>query len=200
MNPLEIVQRARIHFGEETANTISDTTMKEWVNDAMKELYGALYLYLPPEELKPFIRTDPETITDGYFEVPDLWDQILTVSEDGVNLFEIPPDSIRAIDTHMMFAPTQSVWARRDNSLWVRPDTVTSVDIKRLQPPDPLDITPSTGDFEEGSADIESFTPRWHQGLVWLVTSYAYAQEEDLQQAEHYRGRMMQMLPAPAEA
>lgn len=201
MKPIEVVQRARTHFGEEDANTILDITFKQWVNDAMKELYGTLYLYFPPEELKPFISEDTQTVTDGAITVPDLWDQVLSVKDSaGVLLYQLPPESIRAIDRHMMFTPTQKVWAQRDNVIWVRPDDIVEVTVSRLQPPTPLDTTETTGDFETDSADIEVFTPRWHQALVWLVTSYAYAQEEDLQQAEHYRGRFLGMLPQPTEA
>lgn len=188
MTPQEIIQRARGHFGEANELTLLDVTVQEWVNDAMKELYDVLHATRRPEELRTLLTTDTVSLTSGQAALDEEWDELVSVKSGEHELARVTPAMIRHIDSNQFFQPTQTVWTERENTLYVRPTSVASVQVVHLEPPARL-VFPGAL-----TTEIEAFSPRWHIALVWLVTSYAYAQEEDLAQANHYRGRFADLL------
>lgn len=183
----EIIERARVHFGEVDELTVTDETFQGWVNDALQELYTQLYISVPSSELRPLVREESLSFSSGAADVPEDWNRVVAVRSGGVDLHEVAPEVIAHIDTNRFFEPTQPVWATRDNTVWVRPQR-GSATVAYLAPPDVVT------DF---GAEIGAFSPKWHPALVWLVTSYAYAQEEDLAQADHYRGRYLRAVRQP---
>lgn len=83
------------------------------------------------------------------------------------------------------------------NSIHVRPTTIASVTVTYTNPP--AEITNFT-------LEVTAVDEQWHWVIADLATAYAYAQEEDVQQASYYRQRAfqqiqirMQELPATKE-
>lgn len=183
-----IIERAREHFGETTALTVLDTTLEAWVNNAATELYGHLTAFLPSEDLRPWVKEGSVSLTDGEGTVDGTWDRIVNVKDDGAVLLQVAPETISLIDTNPMWETLQGIWAEREKTLWVRPTSVLTVDVARLAPPDTIT------DF---SVEVTEVHSKWHEALVWLVTSYAYAQEEDLASSDHYRGRYLRLIGTP---
>lgn len=200
MNANAVIKRARIQFGEAAALSVQDVTFQEWVNSAIKELYTHLLpMHLDrADELRPLIDEQTLTLTAGKTEIPNTVDRVIDViGSDGVSLLRVTPQIIRAIDTNLYYGPVQDVYALRDKDLWVRPTTTATVDIAHLSPP--AEVT----DFAPGGADLLplcGILSHWHIALVHLVTAYAYAQEEDVQQAALYRQKFDAMIGKPTGA
>lgn len=176
----EVIKRARSHFGEDTPLTVQDTTLREWVNDAIKVLYDQL----PPTELRGLITTDSLALSSGAGVIPSTWDRIIEVADDvSVPLHMVNPEVIRAIDLGTFWLPEQTVYAMTHTHVLVRPDTVLSVEVDHMEPP----VLIGSGDT---GTDIESLTginARWHAALVVRLTAYMYGQEEDWTSANpHY--------------
>lgn len=192
MTPQEVIQRARGHFGEDTALTVQDVTFREWVTDALRELYNDL----PAEEVRPLITeesvsldTDADSVGDGRGTIPDTWDRVLNVKIDGVPALRQRPETIRHIDSNQFFAPTQKVWALLDKTLLVRPKGDLSVMVTHQDPPTKITATTETNEITE-------VNKRWHIALVHLVASYAYQQEEDHESAAAYKRRYQDLVRA----
>lgn len=192
MTPNEVIERARVHFGETTAATLDDPTFEDWFNDALQEVYRTLYTVLPGEELKFFLQETNEPTTGGALDIPDEWDRIIDVLESNNEpIHYVDPEMMPRIDSGTYYVPMVPVWTVVAHRLWVRPDSINSVNITYLAPPE--EVT----DFDQ---EINAIPSDWQPALVWVLTSYAYAQEEDLQQTEYYRGKFLSMLPQAESA
>ena len=187
----EIIAQARLNFGEREAATLTDPEFEKWLNDALQELYRTLYLVLPDEELKFFLEESTETLVNGATSIPETWDRIADVRVEGNSITYLLPEHFPRIDSGKYFIPLVPVWTIHTDRIWVRPDDTPEIEVSYLERPSPI---------TQFDTELTKVPHDWHPSLVWLVTSYAYAQEEDLQQAEHYRSRFAATLPQPAEA
>lgn len=183
MTPDEIVELARVQFGEETALTVTDESAREFFNAAVMELYEDL----PPDRMKPLMTTQSVALTSGKGDVVDTWDKILAVYVDGVPAHAIPRQAIQAHDYSQFFESPVPVFHLDDTHIWVRP-TGSTCELVTIDPPSTIDT--STGDDTEYT-DFENI---WHTALADLITSYMYAQEEDAQQAQLYYNAYSQKL------
>lgn len=172
----EIVAQARTAFGETTALTLTDDQLKAFLNQAVQELYG----WLPPTENLPSIAVD-EVVIDaaGQGVIPDTWDKVLEVSDSTGPLVRVDQTAVANIDRLGRYIqPDSPVWSYDGENLNVRPTTAGSVEVTHTEPPAPLTTFGS---------EITSIPRHYHQSLIHLVTSLAYAQEEDAEQAATYR-------------
>lgn len=169
---------------------MSQATFEDWVNAALLEVYNDL----PPTELRPLISEDAVALVAGEGQLPTAWDIILAVKDVGVPALNVPPEYIQNIDSNQFFSPTQTVWSLSDDTILVRPTSLVSVDVAHRDRPT-LIVWPAGGDTE-----ITEVNERWHIALVHLITSYAYAQEEDHTSAEQWRARYLQQVSSAVAA
>jgi len=178
----EIIALARFHFGEETPNTVSTDTVKDFLNAALMELYEDL----PTERLKHLISTDSLSLTAGKGELLNEWDKVLEVHVDGSPAILVGREIIHNIDYGQLnlFEPVIPLFHINESHVWVRP-TGSTVEVVHLGPPDVIN------NFGQ---EVTAFEEQWHAALASLVASFMYAQEEDIQQAQHYRGDYQQRI------
>lgn len=183
MNVGEIVSEARSNFGETDALTLTDAQFLEWVNTALYETYTIL----PELELVPELgETHELTLTDGRGTLPDDVDVLVTVRVGGVPSQQMPPTAFDRMDRNPFLAPLGPVYATDGRFLWVRDSggsLPSSVDLTIIRPPARV-----TEDSDEPAL------PKWHGVIVLFVTAFAYAQEEDKGQAQHYRNEALALL------
>lgn len=183
----EVIKRARSHFGEDSPLTVLDTTLREWVNDAIKDLYDAL----PSTELRGLITETSLSLSSGAGPLDSSWDRVVEVTDpESVPLHMVNPEIIRAIDLGTFWEPAQTVYALTHTHVLVRPTSITSVNVAHMEPP--ALITSS-----ETGTDIETVTgvnARWHAALVVRLTFFMYGQEEDWQSAEPHLNLWSQLI------
>jgi hypothetical protein len=177
----EVIKRARGHFGEETPLTVQDTVLREWINDAIKDLYDQL----PPTELRGFIANDTLSVgSGGSADLLDTWDRVLEIRDSaGVPLHLVSPEVVRSIDLGTFFMPAQTVYALTRKTVLVRPSSVSTIYIDHQEPP-PLITATQTGDNIETLTGLHA---RWHNALVMRMTQYMYGQEEDWSSAQAFQ-------------
>lgn len=178
----EIINLARIHYGEETPNVVSSDSAKSFLNSAIMELYEDL----PAERKKNLITTDTVSLTSGSGIIDDTWDKVLEVYANGVPAYLVSREVIynSAYGQQNLFESVVPIFYIDDTQVWVRPDNAT-VDVVHIDPPVPI------ANFE---GEVTAFDEQWHPALAFLVASYMYAQEEDVVQAQHYRAEYQQRL------
>lgn len=174
----DVIEGARTLFGEITSRTLSNDQFERFVHDAIRELYT----WLSPDENSKSFDTEAVALTAGVGPIPDEWDKIIEVLDDGEILVQIDRTTLSNIDTHgAFFAPENPVWHFDGENIYVRPTSIASVDITHTI----LDNT-----VLEALSDtdvIEIIPTRYLSALTSLVASYAYSQEEDAEQAGYYR-------------
>lgn len=181
MNGTEIIAEARLNFGEASALTLTDIDFQRWVNTALRQLYSIL----PLAELEVLAKTSTVTLTNGRGPLPASLDHPLSVTIAAVPAQLVPLEVIQAIDVSPYSTPPGGVWATDGETLWVR---------NSLGMPAAAEIT-----YIEPPATITNFAlpvvlPKWHAALVLFVTAFAYAQEEDKGQAQHYRNEALALV------
>lgn len=184
MNGTEIIEAARLQFGETTALTLQDTDLQKILNLALQEVYTLL---VNLDEIRPTVTTDSLALSSGKGTIPVDWHEVLTVADSTGPYTRADQATINNIDRlGSYFEPETPVWTLVGDELWVRP-TIASVTVQHSE--GPAKIT-SFG------SEITDIPARWHPTLVHFVTSLAYAQEEDLEQAGHYRSLGMSLVQA----
>jgi hypothetical protein len=178
----EIIQEARLNFGEKAALTLADTDLKQWVNTALRELYSLLSL----ADLEVLAKTAAVALTAEKGPLPATLDHLLSISSAGAPVPLVDPGIITATDMSPYHRPAFTLAATDGETLWVRTPvgvTATGVDVTYIEPP--AAIT----DFA-----LPVVLPKWHAVLVLFVTALAYAQEEDKGQAQHYRNEALALI------
>lgn len=171
----EIIDKARVDFGEKSASSLTSDDMKGLLNKAIQELYT----WLPPTENTQSIDTSSVSLTNGAGEIPETWDKVLEVSDNTGPLTSVDQPTITNIDRlGDYFSPETPVWYFDGERIFVRP-VVSSVTVTFTSPPSKI---------TNFTAEVSQIPLNYHTALVHLVASLAYAQEEDIEQAEHYRG------------
>lgn len=175
----EIIAEARTNFGETTELTVLTTTFENYVNTALRELYSLLSI----AELEVLAQDSTVTVTAGKGPLPAELDHMLSVSVGGAPAQMVPIDVISTIDRSAFFETFVPVAASDGETLWVRPSATASAVVTHIDPP--ATITDFTADVA---------LPKWHAALVLFVTAFAYAQEEDKGQAQHYRNEALSLI------
>jgi hypothetical protein len=175
----EIIALARANFGESSPLTVSVQTAKDFLNAALQELYNDL----PPERMKNRLTESVVVMTANQGPVENTWDRIIEVYVDDVPALQVPKDVIPNADHNSMFSPPVAIFHVDDKYVWVRPSG--AVKIVHVEPP---------GIIANFSSEVSVFSELWHSALALLTTSYMYAQEEDVTQAQHYRGEYSQTI------
>lgn len=183
----DIIAESQLNFGETTALTLTAADWQRWVNTALKELYSLL----PRPELEVLAQTAPVTLTAGKGSLPADLDHLLGVEVSGLPAIEVPPVSIEIIDGNTYLLPSRAVWATDGEHLWVRKalSTPTTATVTYIAPPAPVTVWTA-----------EVVLPKWHPALVLFTTAFAYAQEEDKGQAQHYRNEALALINRTATA
>lgn len=191
MTGAEIIEAARLNFGEKTALSLEDADFQIFVNKAIQEVYQLL----PNDQLRNLWAEGSLAISNGLGSIDAAWDRIVSVSEGDSPLLQVTPEMIRSMDISAYFEPLVSVWAVEIRHLWIRPSTILSVDVTHISPPDEL----TSGDFAN---EVTAINSTWHPAIIALTTAYAYAQEEDSAQADLYHTKAMTFLSSqiPQEA
>ncbi len=175
----QIRAEARANFGEPTAVSLADATVNSYINTALRELYNLL----PLAELEVLAVDTTVALSAGKGKLPVKHDHLLAVSVAGVGAQVVPLDVISTIDRSAFFETFVPVAASDGENLWVRPTSHANCIVTEILPP----------------ADITDFTlavilPKWHAVLVLFTTAFAYAQEEDKGQAQHYRNEALALI------
>lgn len=179
MTGADIITLARLHFGESTPLTIPADREADLLNTAVQELYKDL----PIEKLRHLVTTDNVALTDGRGDLPSTWDTVVAVYLDGVPSVQVSTDVIRATELGPFYQPMVPVYAVDNNYLWVVP--TGTVTVSHVDPP---------AEITDLALEVDAFPGQYHELLSSLVTSYMYAQEEDVQQAGYYRSEYQQQL------
>lgn len=185
MTPAEIIELARVHFGEETASSVSADSALKFLNEAQQELYQDL----PPDRMKSLVQEASVATVDNQGVIVATWDKILDIYVDEIPAVQVSKEIIRNADRNL-FGPPIPVWYRDEKYVWVRPSGDLLVIF--LQSPDDL----VTGDLE---TELDSFDKIFHPALADLVAAYMYAQEEDGVQAQHYRAEYVGKISSVTE-
>ena len=185
MTPNEIIALARIHFGEPNPLTISSTDELVLFNESMREIYSDL----PSDRLKSLISEDTVTITgDNRGPVDSSWDRVIEVYVNDRPAIQAPKETIRNSELSSYFAPAVPIFHVDEQYLWVRPhETGDVVKAVYLSPPS----TVVTGGRD---TEITEIHEAFHEAVALLLASYMYAQEEDLVQAQHYKGEYVSVI------
>lgn len=171
----EVVDQARVLFAERTELTLADTEIQEFVNEALFELYRIL----PPDQNRYAVAEDSVALTSGEGQLPLEWDRLLEVADDTGPITMVQQSTIANIDRlGDFFAPEMPVWYYDGENLHVRPTSITSVDVLHTAPP------PRISNF---AGEIADLPVHFRPVLVPLTVAAAYAQEEDLEQANYFR-------------
>lgn len=181
MTGTEIIAQARLNFGETTALTLQDVDFEGWLATAL----GELYELLPADELLPLAETTSVPLdATGNGTLPADLDRLLSAAQGGTPITEVTTAWVQAIDVNPFYAPVQRVFATDGENLWVRgPEVGVAVDVTHIDPPAAPTLLGS-----------EVVLPKWHPALVLFVTAFAYAQEEDKGQAQHYRNEALALI------
>lgn len=182
----EIIAEARTNFGERTALMFSDAEFEAWLNSAVRETYNLL----PLAELEVLAETATVTLTDGVGPLPATLDHLLSVQVDNVPCQLVITDDVGVIDANPFMTPYVPVATADGEDLWVRHTfPVPSAQVTFIQPPSTIT------DFT-----AEVVLPKWHAAMVLFVTGFAYAAEEDIGQAQHYRNTALALIGRGSEA
>lgn len=182
----EMIVEARTNFGERTALTLTNAEFQAWVNTALREVYNLL----PVPELEVLAQTATVTLTGGIGPLPAALDHLLSVHVDDVPCQLVINDDVGVIDANPFMTPYVPVATTDGEDLWVRHTfPVPSAQVTFIQPP----------------AKITNFTseivlPKWHAAMVLFISGFAYAAEEDIGQAQHFRNTALALLGRGAEA
>jgi len=180
MKGTEIITEARLNFGEKEALSIEDADLEQWVNTAL----GELYALLPMPELMTLSQTTSVPLNGGRGEIPEGLDHLLNVDVGDVSALEVSLNTVSTIQTNPFLEPYGPVYATDTHSIWIEgADGATSAELVHIDPP--ARIT----DFEQ-----DVVLPKWHAALVLFTTAFAYAQEEDKGQAQHYRNEALALI------
>ena len=176
----DIIAEARLNFGEPTALTLTDTDFQKWVNTALFELYELLNL----SELEVLAETSTVTLTDGKGPLPADLDHMLSVQVANTPVHILGMDAPSVIDQNPYMAPYVFIGTTDGETLWIRGVTEpATADVTYIAPPDRIT------DFDQTVV-----LPKWHPVIVLFTTAFAYAQEEDKGQAQHYRNEALALI------
>lgn len=183
----DVIKRARSHFGETTELSVLDTTLREWVNDAIKDLYDAL----PATELRGLINESSLSLSSGAGPLESTWDRVVEITDsDSVPLHMVNPEVVRSIDLGTLWEPSQTVYALTHTHVLVRPTSVLSVNVAHMEPPALIGSADTTTDIET----LTGINARWHAALVVRLTAFMYGQEEDWTSAEPHLNLWSQLI------
>lgn len=183
MTPQEIIDRVRTHFGEREALTLQDEELREWMDQAVRELI----LDLPAHELRDIAEVrslgdglDEVVGLDGTYEIPDDVYHVTSVYQDEYSpMRRVSPQVINQIDEGGgYFTPAVPCFAHAADRLLVRPVEQGGYAEVLVEPP-----LLTAGDMDN---ELDTVPAVWHPAIVLKLTSYAYAQEEDQPQAQFY--------------
>jgi hypothetical protein len=175
----DIIAEARRNFGETTTLTLTDVDFQRWVNTALRNLYALL----PLPELEVLAQESTVPLVAGRGPLPATLDHMLSVMVDGVPAEIVPMNTVQVIDRNPFFDTFVPIATTDGENLWVRPATAPAADITYIAPP------PAITNF---SAPV--VLPKWTSALVLFTTAFAYAQEEDKGQAQHYRNEALALI------
>lgn len=176
----QILAEVRLNFGEATALTLTDADIQGWINTALFELYELL----PLAELEVLAETATVALTNGKGPLPADLDHLLSVQV-GDSAAQLVPTEVPAlVDVNPYMTPYVFVAATDGETLWIRGFTEpATADVTFIAPPDRItDFTASV------------ILPKWHPVVVLFATGFAYAQEEDKGQAQHYRNEALALI------
>lgn len=183
----EVIALAREFFGEPTANTVSTTAAKDYLNTALLELYNDL----PPNRMRDRLSVDSVALTTGQGSIPNTWDRIVDIYVNDIPTFLVDRHVVYSAQELTYFEPSVPIAHFNEESLWIAPMAAGTVKVVHLEPPTLIATT---------SDEITEFKEQWHKALALLIASYMYAQEEDSAQAQYFKGEYQQMLHSFTEA
>lgn len=184
----DIIALAQLHFGESGGGTLTGPNFQDFLNAAIQELYNLM----PNDAMKEQIQEALVSVnTSGIGDIPGTVERILGVKDltsASSLLMQVSPEMIRAIDASDYNKPghsTHAVFAIMRDKLYIRPKpTVTqNFPVVHISPPAPI---------TNFTLEVTALSAQYHQALAYLVASYAYAQEEDVQQGDYYRSNALQ--------
>lgn len=200
MNAYEVIQAAKEHFGETAAPLYDDDVWESWFKQALIDIYRDL----APEYWRQRISNTSVALTAGGGDIPDTVDVILDVRlANGAALTNIGAQAIHQIDGNEYQVPPVDApaFAVQGKRLLVRPEeAASSVDVMHQTPVDDSTFTFASNETDLATDVGVGLPERFHSLLAYKVTSYAYAQEEDLEQAAWYGGLYQTGIPAGATA
>lgn len=197
MNGYEVIQAAKEHFGETSASLYDDAIWESWARQALLDTYAIL----PPEYWRQRIANANITLVGGTGAVPDEVDVILDArTSGGVALHLVPPQAIRQMDANPLLAapPDAPVYCVQGKDIFVRPST-TATSVMYQTPPDVEAISFSMSEADLADLPEVLLPSRFHPALIHRVVAYAYAQEEDIEQASYYLNLWNRGLPRAEE-
>lgn len=181
MTGTEIIALALLHYGDSGSTYVSATDALQYLNEASLELYGDL----PPAYLVNLMTATAElTNAGGAIPIDDAWDKIVEVYVEDTPAVQVTYDVIASADFNDYFSPSTPIYHVDTSTIWVRP-VASGVIVTYLSPP---------SEITDASLEITDLDPIWHPVLAVLMASYMYAQEEDSQQAQHYKTIYQQKL------
>lgn len=178
----EILDIVRANYGDTDNNFLTTAALQDWLNLAVQEVYSLI----PAGEMRQVTQEAAVALTSGRGDIPSTWDKILSVYEAEGELVQVPSHVANAQQNlSSFFVPDVHVYAIDGNEIMVVPTSVASVTVQYTV--EPAEITNFT-------AEISGLPTRFHPALADLVTSYAYASEEDLEQSGAYRGNALTFI------
>lgn len=177
----DLIVKAQYNYQGDAGDSLVTTAMwQNWFNQSQQDLYRILRDNQRWEILlrgSGLVATASAVIvTNGKVTIPGTADTIIAVSQ-GTNdttLTEISFEVLRRLDNNPYMQPwgeTYSVdWGTR--SLYVRPTSIASVEIKYTIPPE---------DISNFSLAYTTFPPEQYNVLSMILTTYAFASEEDIE-------------------
>lgn len=177
-----IITQAQYNFQGDASNTLVTSTMWEiWFNQAQQDLYRILrdthdshYWNILRRGSGIVAVLTGHTVTNGVASLSSV-DLIVDVSRgtNDTHLFQVSPNVIRWIDENTYMQPWQEVYAAHyeGGELYIRPTTITAINVEYMIPPT---------DISNFSATYTTFPIDVHNILAMLMTTYAFASEEDL--------------------
>jgi hypothetical protein len=185
MTGTEIIALALQHYGDSGTTYVTSAQALQYLNEAILEVYEDL----PPHRLKNrLITSSALTNADGAIPVDPVWDKVIQVYLDDELALQVNYDILVA-EGHGasgFFTSPLPFYHIDEETLWIRP-VGSEAKVVYLSPPTPI----VSGDLGNAVTALDSV---WHPVIAILMTSYMYAQEEDLAQAQHYKTLYQQKL------
>lgn len=168
-----MIDAAKLIFGEKVENSLQAADWLALLNLAIRDVY----LALPPEEMADFFNTVAVPVAGGKGTLPDLH-KIIDVEIDGYPAHGIGREAFTVMARNPYSVPLVPVWAQNGETLYARDALNVNFSATVTFLPHPPYVT---------LAANEVILPVQQNVIIYLMVSHAYAQEEDLGQARHYR-------------
>ena len=177
----EIITKAQYNYQGDAGNSLVTTAMwQEWFQQSQQDLYRLLRDHNRLETLSrgaALIATGSSvTVGDGTADLPAAADKVIAVyaGTKEAHLTEVSPAVIRWIDNNSYLQPWQDVYAvhYEDREIYIRPATLTPVDIEYTSPP---------AELANFGVAYTTFPGEILNVLAMIITTYAFAAEEDVE-------------------